>query len=305
MTYVVVVTGASSGFGRMGAYELARAGHTVYASMHSLERSSDAVQEMARTSRDDHVDLRPIEMDVVDDDSVAAAVDTIIREQGRLDVVVHNAGHMGFGPAESFTVDQLAHLYDVNTLSTHRLNRAALPHMRRAGKGLLVWVSSSSVKGNWSPYLAGYFAAKAGMEQLAIAFSAEVARWGVETSIVVPGAFTTGTQHFANAMQPGDPAVATAYEDGPTRGLGQAVLDATASLEPDDADPTEVGRQIVAVVDAPEGRRPFRVTIDPSQDGSEIVSAVQDRFRRETLGKVGLGDLLVPAGPHPRSGHRG
>jgi len=295
LSLVIVVTGTSSGFGQMTAVGLARAGHTVYACMHSLERSAGMVQEFGRIANDEGIDVRTIQMDVSDDASVDTAVAQVIADQGRLDVVVHNAGHMGFGPAEAFTAEQMAQLYDVNTISTQRLNRAVLPHMRRARSGLLVWVSSSSVKGNWSPYLGGYFAAKAGMEQLAIAYASELARWGIETSIVVPGAFTTGTEHFAHAMQPADQDRAQEYQDGPTKGLGQAILDATASLEPADADPAEVGRQIVNVIAAPPGKRPFRVTIDPSQDGSEIVSAVQDRLRQDTLGRIGLGDLLHPA----------
>lgn len=295
MSLVIVVTGTSSGFGQMAALGLARAGHTVYACMHSLERSAGTVREFGRIADDEGIDLRPLQMDVTADASVDTAMAQILAGHDRLDVVVHNAGHMGFGPAEAFTVEQIAQLYDINTLSTHRVNRAVLPHMRKNRSGLLVWVSSSSVKGNWSPYLAGYFAAKAGMEQLAIAYAAELARWGIETSIVVPGAFTTGTEHFAHAMQPADQDRAQEYQDGPTKSLGHAILDATASLEPDDADPAEVGRQIVSVVAAPPGQRPFRVTIDPSQDGSEIVSAVQDRFRRDTLAKTGLGDLLYPA----------
>jgi NAD(P)-dependent dehydrogenase (short-subunit alcohol dehydrogenase family) len=295
LSLVIVVTGTSSGFGQMTAVGLARAGHTVYACMHSLERSAGMVQEFGRIANDEGIDLRTIQMDVSDDASVDTAVAQIIADQGRLDVVVHNAGHMGFGPAEAFTAEQMAQLYDVNTISTQRLNRAVLPHMRRARSGLLVWVSSSSVKGNWSPYLGGYFAAKSGMEQLAIAYASELARWGIETSIVVPGAFTTGTEHFAHAMQPADQDRAQEYQDGPTKGLGHAILHATASLEPADADPAEVGRQIVNVIAAPPGKRPFRVTIDPSQDGSEIVSAVQDRLRQDTLGRIGLGDLLHPA----------
>jgi NAD(P)-dependent dehydrogenase (short-subunit alcohol dehydrogenase family) len=233
-------------------------------------------------------------MDVGDQNSVDAAIARIVAEAGRLDVVVHNAGHMSFGPAEAFTAEQLAELYDVNALGTQRVNRAALPHLREQGRGLLLWVSSSSVRGNWAPYLAPYFAAKAGMEQLAISYAAELARFGIETSILVPGAFTQGTEHFAHSMNPGDADRARVYDEGPTARLGDRILEAHEALEPADADPGEVAAAIVRIVDAPSGRRPFRVTIDPSQDGSEIVAAVQDRFRRDTLRRVGLDDLLVP-----------
>jgi NAD(P)-dependent dehydrogenase (short-subunit alcohol dehydrogenase family) len=133
-----------------------------------------------------------------------------------LDTVVHNAGHMVFGPAEAFTPEQFAELYDVNVLGTQRVNRAALPILRLQRRGLVVWVSSTSTRGGTPPWLAPYFAAKAGMDSLAVSYAGELARWGIETSIVVPGAYTKGTNHFAHAGAPADAARAAAYADGPT-----------------------------------------------------------------------------------------
>jgi NAD(P)-dependent dehydrogenase (short-subunit alcohol dehydrogenase family) len=101
-------------------------------------------------------------------------------------------------PREAFTPEQLAELYDINVLSTQRVNRAALPQLRRQKHGLIIWVSSSSCAGGTPPYLAPYFAAKAGMDAMAVVYARELTRWGIETSIVVPGAFTGGTNHFAH-----------------------------------------------------------------------------------------------------------
>ena len=89
------------------------------------------------------------------------AIQKIVADNGRLDVVIHNAGHMVFGPAEAFTPEQFAELYDINVLSTQRVNRAALPQLRKQKQGLVIWVSSSSSAGGTPPYLATYFAAKA------------------------------------------------------------------------------------------------------------------------------------------------
>jgi NAD(P)-dependent dehydrogenase (short-subunit alcohol dehydrogenase family) len=82
------------------------------------------------------VDLRSVELDVASQDSVDAAVAHILDAHGRLDVVVHNAGHMVLGPSEAFTPEQVEEIFDVNFLSTQRLNRAALPHLRRQGSSL-------------------------------------------------------------------------------------------------------------------------------------------------------------------------
>lgn len=295
MKHVIVITGASSGFGWMSAVALARAGHAVYAGMRETDgRNAPSVQRLQQLASSEGLDLHAIEMDIARQVSVDAAVEVILSIQGRLDVVVHNAGHMAYGPAEGFTPEQFAALYDTNVVGTQRVNRAVLPHFRARGRGLLLWVSSSSTRGGTPPYMAPYFAAKAGMDALAVSYAGELARWGIESSIVVPGAFTQGTNHFAHAGQPADAAVAKAYAEGPTADLADVALRGLAALEPVDADPQSVAAAIVAVVDAPHGHRPFRVHVDPSRDGAEVVNGVADRVRAELLRRIGLGDLLHP-----------
>ena len=294
MSKTVIVTGASSGFGAMSARELADAGHTVYAGMRDIDGRNTQPAADARNykARNGGV-IRPIEMDMSDQDAVDAAVARIIDEQGQIDVIVHNAGHMVLGPAEAFTVDQLTAVYDVNVLSTQRLNRAALPHMRERQDGLLVWVGSTSTRGGTPPYLAPYFAAKAAEDSLAVSYSVELSRFGIDTVIVVPGAFTSGTNHFAYAGHPDDQQTAAAY-DQHYAGLMDQVSAKLADLEPDNADPHEVAVQIARVVDLPKGHRPFRVHIDPSDDGASTVNAVADELRIRFYERIGLSDLLTP-----------
>ncbi len=228
---VIVITGASSGFGALAARALARAGHTVYASMRETTgRNAPQVAEAQTYAADHGADLRTIELDVAAEASATAAIEQIVAAHGRLDVVIHNAGHMVFGPAEAFTPEQLAELYDVNVLSTQRVNRAALPQLRKQRRGLVIWVSSSSSAGGTPPYLG-----------------------------------------FADEVRKG-----------------------FASIVPADADVSAVAEAIVRVVETPFGRRPFRVHVDPTQDGAEVVNAVSDRVRAELLRRIGLGDLLIP-----------
>src|SRR5262249_30191745 len=172
---------------------------------------------------------------------------------------------------------------------------AALPHMRKQKQGLLVWVSSSSSAGGTPPYLSPYFAAKAAMDALAVQYARELARWGIETSIIVPGAFTKGTNHFAHSGRPADEARAAEYDAGPYANFGQILQEAFSRIVPDDADVAGVADAIVKVVDMPFGQRPFRVHYDPSQDGADVGFTVLDRVRAEMLHRVGLGDLLKPA----------
>lgn len=291
MKKIIIITGASSGFGALTARALARTGHTVYAGMRETKgRNAPQVEEAQKFARENSVDLRSIELDVASQASVDAAIQQIIADNKRLDVVIHNAGHMVFGPAEAFTPEQLAELYDVNVLSTQRVNRAALPQLRKQKRGLVVWVSSSSAAGGTPPYLAPYFAAKAAVDALAVVYARELTRWGIETSIVVPGAFTRGTNHFAHAGSPADKARVAEYEAGPYAGFGDQVRKGFASIVPPDAGTSAVADAIVKVVDTPFGKRPLRVHVDPTQ----VVNAVSDRVRAELLRRIGLGDLLTP-----------
>jgi NAD(P)-dependent dehydrogenase (short-subunit alcohol dehydrogenase family) len=276
----------------MSARALARAGHTVYAGIRDTAgRNAPAVADAAAFAAEQGADLRTVELDVADQGSVDAAIARVVAEAGRLDVVIHNAGHMVLGPTEAFTPEQLASVYDTNVLSTQRLNRAALPHLRAQGHGLVLWVGSTSTRGGTPPYLAPYFAAKAAMDSLAVSYAAELARFGIDTSIVVPGSFTSGTNHFAHAGHAADEPVAAAYEER-YAGLLDQVGARLAELSPADADPAEVARAIVRVVDTPAGQRPFRVHVDPADDGAEVVNAVGDRVRTEFYRRIGLDDLL-------------
>jgi NAD(P)-dependent dehydrogenase (short-subunit alcohol dehydrogenase family) len=295
----IIITGASSGFGAMTARHLADAGHRVYASMRDVGgRNAPAAAAAAEYARDRDVDLRVVEMDVSRQASVDAAIGTVLADAGAIDVVIHNAGHMVLGPLEAFTPEELTAVYDTNVLSTQRVNRAVLSHLRARRQGLVVWVGSSSTRGGTPPYLGPYFAAKAAEDSLAVTYAAELARFGIETTIVVPGAFTSGTNHFANAGHPRDGATVAAYEEL-YAGLTEAVGRRLAEQTPPDADPEEVAREIVRVVGLPHGRRPFRVHIDPLDDGATEVNALGDLVRERFYERVGLADLLRPAADRP------
>ena len=289
---VILITGTSSGLGNLAGRALARAGHTVYAGMRAAAgRNKPRVRELAELSAAEAIDIRGIEMDVQDQGSVDAAIAAVVAEQRRLDVVVHNAGHMVLGPAEAFTSEQLADVYDINVLSTQRVNRAALPHLRSRGQGLLVWVASSSTRGGHPPFLAPYFAAKAAMEALAESYAAELIKFGVDTVIVVPGAYPSGTNHFAHAGTPSDQQRAAEY-DALYGQVRDTITQGVHDLFPNGHDPAEVADEIARVIDLPAGQRPFRIHIDPSRDGSEVVSAVNDRIRTEYYHRLGIAELL-------------
>ncbi|AEG92523.1 SDR family oxidoreductase [Ramlibacter tataouinensis] len=296
MPSVILVTGASTGIGHLSARALAADGHTVYASMRDVDgRNAAQAEGLRRFGAEQSGALHALELDVSSQASADAAIARVLAEQGRLDIVVHNAGHLAMGPTEAFTPEEIVQVLDTNLLGTQRVNRAALPAMRSRGSGLLVWVSSTTVRGGFPPFLGPYAAAKAAMDSLAVTLSYELVRFGIETSIVVPGAFTRGTAHFPNAGRPADTATVAAYEQR-YEGVMDQVAARLSELTPPEADPQAVADAIARIVGSPPGSRPFRTVVDFIDDGAGEVTEVAERVRREFAQRVGIGDLLQGVG---------
>ena len=291
MQQVILITGASTGIGALSARALAAAGHIVYASMRDTQgRNAPRVRALRDDTARHGGDLRALELDVLSQASADAAIAAILAEQGRLDVVVHNAGGLVTGPMEAFAPDEIQHVFDTNVIGAQRVNKAALPAMRARGSGLLLWVGSSTTRGGFPPFMGPYAAAKAAMDSIAVTMAFELTRFGIETSIVTPGAFTRGTAHFPNAGKPADHSTSAAYAR--YEGLMDQVAERLSALTPPDADPQAVADEIVRVVGLPAGQRPFRTVIDFIGDGAQAVSEVAEQARIDFARRIGIADLL-------------
>jgi len=297
---VVVVTGAGSGLGRAVAEKLALAGHIVYAGMRGIAtRSADRASAVEAFAAEQDVALRPLELDVLSDTGCRAAIDQVLSEQGRLDVVVNNAGMLMAGVAEAFTPDQFLTILDTNVVSWLRMNRAVLPVMRRQHAGTLVYISSTTAH-IVEPFMATYIASKAAGEAFAESIGFEVTGFGIDTVIIVPGAFTQGTQHFAHSAAPGEPAVVAQYGD-----LAAVVAQIPARLETIDiahqghaADVSSVGDALVQVLRQPRGTRPRRVIVDAQHKGVEDIDAVTSDRQRAFFTALGIENLIdLPTRP--------
>ncbi|KJK22741.1 oxidoreductase [Burkholderiaceae bacterium 16] len=288
---IILITGAGTGIGKLSAQALAEAGHIVYATMRDVEgRNRGRADELRALAKSGNIQLHPLELDVLSQESADAAAAAIVREQGRIDVVMQNAGHLVVGPAEAFTPEEMMRVFDANLFGAQRVNRAALPYMRKQEAGLMLWISSTTTKGAFPPFMGPYGAAKAAMDSLAVTLAYEIARFGIETSIVVPGAFTRGTAHFPSAGKPADTATAAAYSryDGVMDQIGERL----SALTPDDADPKAVADDIVRIVGMAAGTRPMRSVIDFVGDGAREVLEVSERVRTEFAKRIGMEDLL-------------
>ena len=284
MPSVVLITGASTGIGNLTARALAAAGHTVYASMRDPHgHNAGHARDLLDTADRDGVDLRVADLDVQSQGSCNAAVQAILDEAGQLDVVINNAGHLYVGYTEAYTAEDIARLFDINAIGAHRVNRAVLPHV------------GSTIPITTPPFLGPYVASKAAMDALAIVTMYEVGQFGIETCIVMPGAFTQGTEHFPDASHASDAAVTAAYAElDPLVARNEA---ATASLFPPGVaqNPGAVADEITRILALPIGAKPLRSVVDLTDSGDyavQTVNQVAQDAREEFVTRLGYGELL-------------
>lgn len=292
MPSVVLITGAATGIGNLTARALAEAGHTVYAGLlGSAGLNADHARELAEFGRGGGHDLHIVDLDVTSDASADEAVAAVLADAGRLDAVVHNAGHLCLGYVEAFTVEDMAEHFDINVFGVQRVNRAVLPHMRGRGSGALIYVGSTTLV-VVPPFMGPYVASKFAVDALAQATSYEVGQFGIETTIVTSGPFLTGTEHFPNASRPSDQSRSAGY--AVLDPLVAATADATAALFPPHGEfhPNSVAEEIARVLALPPGTRPLRTVVDFTNAGVEQVARINRKAAQDYLTRLGCGALL-------------
>lgn len=177
---VILITGASSGIGYQTAKNLSDQGHTVYGAARRLDKL-EALQSFG---------VRPIRMDVTDDDSLESAVNEIIKNEGRIDVLINNAGYGSYGAIEDVTIAEAKKQFDVNLFGMARLTQLVLPYMRKQHSGKII--NTSSMGGRLVSYMgAWYHATKYAVEAFSDALRMETADFGIKVSLIEPGGIKT------------------------------------------------------------------------------------------------------------------
>lgn len=288
---VVVVTGASSGFGKLTVLELARQGHTVIATMRDVDgRNRPASEALVEAAKAGGSSVQILEMDVSDDASVNGAIDRVITQHGRIDVLVNNAGLMPIGVTEAYTTTDVERLFAVNFFGTIRTNRAVLPHMRAAGTGVLIQVTS--LMGRFViPFFGIYSASKFALEALAEAYRYELASFGVDSVIVEPGPFPSSL--ISSSPQPSDGTVLDTY--GQVASIpGQIKDNAKQTHDPaNPPNPQRVADAIARLVGAKE-RRPLRTVVMPEglDFGVERINDAVAPIQNDMLRLMGMEALI-------------
>jgi NAD(P)-dependent dehydrogenase (short-subunit alcohol dehydrogenase family) len=294
MSRTIVITGCSTGFGRIVSEQFARSGDRVYATMRGVDGKNSAVAaEFRGLVQSEGIDLRVLELDVTSDASVEAAAEMVIAESGAPDVVINNAGQMYMGITEAFTADEIARQLDINVVGVHRVVRAFLPSMRQAGAGLIINVSS--IAGRMSlPFFSVYHASKWALEGYSLGLRSELASSGIDVVSVQPGPFTT--ELFGQGPGPADVdgRAATYPSSVPqARSSMDAAFDEIFSDPEVPTDPQDVCDRMVELVNMEPGTRPFRavVGVDFGVRARNDADAPADAGVLEAIGLTGFATL--------------
>jgi NAD(P)-dependent dehydrogenase (short-subunit alcohol dehydrogenase family) len=282
---IILITGTNSGFGWLAANSCAALGLKVYATMrNTTDRNAEKAKALARQAN-----IEVLDVDVTNGKSVTNAVAMIIKKEGKIDVVVNNAGIYATGIAETFTEDDFNKVMDVDVSGPWRIIKAVLPQMRRQAEGLIINISS--VAGRFSfPFQTVYNTAKFAIEGLTEGLHYEVRPLGVDVVMIQPGAFPT--EVWEKTVSGSDTTVIAGYGDlakVPKQievGIGQ-MFDA---MKPN---PQLVADAIVKLIDTPKSKRPLRTVVDTATGNfSEIANKHVKEQYENFLTAFGMKQLL-------------
>ena len=283
MSKTILITGASTGFGRDTAETLARAGHTVFASMRDPKAKN---REHAAALRKQGIEV--VALDISDDASVIQAVNEVLALK-RIDVLINNAGIASAGVTEAFTPDQAKVVFNTNVIGLLRTTRAVLPSMRAEGDGLIINVGSVLGRVTF-PFFGIYGASKFAVEALTDSFRYELSQLGIDVVLVQPSAYPTNM--YASIQQPAEAARAAAY--GATSEIpGRMFATFTQMFSaPGGPNPHDVAEAIAKLVAQPKGSRPAR-TVVGQPFAADTVNAQTAHIQAHVVEALGLGHLAT------------
>jgi NAD(P)-dependent dehydrogenase (short-subunit alcohol dehydrogenase family) len=278
---VVLITGSSTGFGRLVAEALSRRGHTVFATMRDPGgRNATNASEIRALAKGESLPLNVLELDVTDDVSVERAVNICVEQAGRIDIAINNAGYALIGLAEAVTTEQAQQIMDTNFFGSVRVNRAVLPHMRRQRSGLLLHISSGAGRVIF-PAFGLYCATQFALEALAEAYHYELAAQGIESSIVEPGAYQTRV--FGNIVKAADEDRTDTY--GVAKQIPTKINDILTTTA---GNPQEFVDAVLSIVETPVGQRKLRYRVSRRDPGVDEINALCEHVQRRLFEASGI-----------------
>ena len=282
----VLITGIAGGFGKPTALALLAKGHAVAGSVRSRAgRNADSVAELEAAG------ARIVEMDVTDTGSTDAGIAKAIVALGGLDVLFNNAGIGSYGIQELMSPADMTRVFDVNVMGVQRVMRAALPHLRAQGRGTVLY-TSSLIGRITTPFYGTYSASKWALEAIVECYRTELSGFGIESCIIEPGAMPTA--FFDGMIAPKDADREAQYgEFAQVPAMAAAGLAQMLEATPDQR-PERIAEAVVALLDMPFGKKPFRTVVDHTGVGLQIdrYNDVLHDVTRTVMTNFGIAQML-------------
>jgi NAD(P)-dependent dehydrogenase (short-subunit alcohol dehydrogenase family) len=284
MSRIILITGTSAGFGKLIATTMAKEGHSVVAAMRNVTTKNAA----AAAALNALPNIEVVEMDVTSTDAVNTAIENTIKKNGRIDVLVNNAGIGAVGFLEATSIEQMKSVFEVNLWGYMRTIQAVLPAMRRQGAGLIINISSSlgilSV-----PYMAPYVGTKYAIEGMTESLQYEIKKFGIEAVTVMPGPFPT--EIAGKSLGPDRLEMLEAYGEAEMNRMQQFGGIMYSKIMEYQIDNQEVADAVKKVIDLKPGTRPSQTLV------SRMAAGIEQEFadskvavRKEWMERSGFGD---------------
>src|ERR1700731_1262970 len=278
----VLITGASTGFGRDTAETLTREGHRVFASFRDIAGRNKSHADALRAK-----DIKVVELDVTNNNSVEGAVSNVLSQAGRIDVLINNAGIASAGVSEAFTPEQIRDLFEVNVFGVQRVLRGVLPTLRKQGDGLVINIGSILGRVTF-PFFGLYGAPKYAVEALTDSYRYELSQLGVDVVLVQPSAYPTNM--YASAQKPDNNSRSEAY--GAIGEIPGKMFETFMEIfqSKNAPNPHDVPEAIAKLVGQSKGTRPARVVVGEPY-GSDVVNRAVEPVKAQVIEGLGLGQL--------------
>ncbi|SEW16767.1 NADP-dependent 3-hydroxy acid dehydrogenase YdfG [Chitinophaga sp. YR573] len=285
MKKTILITGTSTGFGKLTAITLAKAGHHVVAAMRGTTGKNEAVaKELGAIP---NIDV--VELDVTSDNSVHKAIQQTLAKHGKIDVLVNNAGVTGFGVLEAYSIDKVKEMMEVNFYGVIRTYDAVLPSMRENRSGLIINISTGA-SGFTLPFMIPYFASKFAVESITEGLQAELKPYGIENVSIQSGVYPTEMNNGSKMGVHADkPEIVAAYGDDAVNAanqMGGALFGKMAEFK---MNPQTIADGILVLVNMEKGKRPLRYPLDAVALGTdaEFIKARAD-IKSKWVGSYGF-----------------
>ncbi|WP_210522163.1 SDR family oxidoreductase [Hymenobacter terricola] len=265
MSKIILITGTSTGFGKLMTTTLAAAGHTVVASMRGSTGKNTAIaQELAALPN-----VEVIELDVTRDESVQQAVAQTLARHGRIDVLVNNAAVTGYGLLEAYSLDRVRELFEVNFYGVLRTYQAVLPAMRQAKKGLIINITSGA-SGHTLPFMIPYLSTKFAVESITEGMQEELRDYHIENVSIQPGVYPTEMNTGGKPGVNADKAdILDAYGDAASEKFNAQVAVLSGKMVAYDMNPQVIADGVLDLVNMADGTRPLRYPLDAVAEGTD------------------------------------